>query len=90
MATAFEWDDAKSASNLDKHGVAFEQAVLVWTDPQLVVLQTTADPESRWMAIGTVRGRVLSVVFTHREPATIRLISARPASRKERATYANP
>ncbi len=89
MSTTFEWDNAKAASNVGKHGIAFEHAVLVWTDPQLLVLPTTTEPEPRWMAVGSVGGQVLAVVFPHREPATIRLISARYASRKERAVYAN-
>ena len=89
MSTTFEWNNAKAESNIGKHGIAFEQAVLVWADPQLLVLPTTTDPEPRWMALGKVNGLVLAVVFTHREPATIRLISARRASRKERAAYAS-
>ena len=89
MSTTFEWNNAKAESNIGKHGIAFEQAVLVWADPHLLVLPTTTDPEPRWMALGKVNGLVLAVVFTHREPATIRLISARRASRKERAAYAS-
>ncbi len=88
MATAFEWDDAKAVSNVAKHQVDFIHATVVWADPNLLVLEVDARPEPRWMAIGIAGGRILSVVFTHPDAETIRLISARPASRKERASYA--
>jgi uncharacterized DUF497 family protein len=89
MATAFEWDDAKAARNREKHGIAFEQAVLVWEDPDLLTLTAAARPELRWMALGLTAGQLLAVVFSQPNADTIRLISARPASRKERAHYAN-
>jgi uncharacterized protein len=74
----FEWDDAKAESNRRKHQVVFALAVIVWDDR----------PERRWMAIGEVGGRVLSVVFAMPDPETIRLISARPASKREHSTHA--
>lgn len=89
MPTAFEWDVSKAVSNYTKHGISFELAVLVWEDPDGLVLPSETTDEPRWMALGTVHGIVLAVVFTYREPATIRLISARCASRKERARYAH-
>ncbi|WP_434478492.1 BrnT family toxin [Gemmatimonas sp.] len=89
MSIAFEWDERKAETNLQKHGVAFSLAILVWDDMQLRIVEADARPEPRWMAIGTVLDRVLTVVFTQ-SGDTIRVISARPASRKERATYASP
>jgi uncharacterized protein len=84
----FEWDDAKAESNRRKHQVVFALAVIVWDDPNLIVLDAEPRPERRWMAIGEVGGRVLSVVFAMPDPETIRLISARPASKREHSTHA--
>jgi uncharacterized DUF497 family protein len=90
MAMVFEWDETKAGVNLHKHGVAFERAVSVWADPDLVIRPAVARPEPRWMALGTVDGLVLAVVFAQPDADIVRLISARPASRKERAAYAQP
>jgi uncharacterized DUF497 family protein len=85
---AFEWDAAKNRANLTKHGVDFADAVAVFEDPLAL---TRADPdargEPRFVTLGVdAFGRHLVVVYAERG-AHIRLISARPASRKERATY---
>jgi uncharacterized DUF497 family protein len=86
----FEWDPAKAASNLAKHGVDFEDAIDVFDDPQH--LERT-DPgsrgEPRSQAIGMAKGRILFVSFTLRGQVR-RLISVRKASRRERAAYTLP
>jgi uncharacterized DUF497 family protein len=51
----FEWDDGKAASNLAKHGVSFELAREVWSDPLYVVLPDRMEGgEQRWHAIGMI------------------------------------
>lgn len=82
----FEWDDAKAARNLAKHGVTFEQARAAFEDPDCVD-HDDADPDEeryrRLCRLGTV---VLVVVWTERGDR-IRIISARLASKHEQRTY---
>ncbi len=88
----FEWDLRKSQTNLSKHDVSFELAEFVFFDPlNAIIERQIVDGEKRWIAIGLVpTGEVLYVVHTMRgkdDDATIRIISARKASRHERRTY---
>jgi hypothetical protein len=89
VALRFEWDIRKAESNLAKHGVSFEEAATVFGDPLSV---TIADPdhsegEDRFVTIGvSFQARTLVVVHADRSD-TIRIISARPATRGERNDY---
>lgn len=85
---AFEWDDSKAASNKAKHGVSFEDAVGVFLDSRRIEGEDDRRNygEPRLTTYGYVDGRCLSVVYTMRGE-TGRLISARPASRRERRSY---
>jgi len=90
----FEWDEDKSRSNRKKHGVPFEAAVRVFGDPLLLVTKDRiVDGERRWHAIGAVETAILLVVHVYRtesehgEEETVRIISARPADRRERRRY---
>jgi uncharacterized DUF497 family protein len=84
-----EWDPRKAKSNLRKHGVSFEEAATALSDPMAI---TGADPdhsitEYRYVTFGvSVRGRLLVVSHTE-EGETIRIISARKASKGEREIY---
>ena len=82
----YEWDPAKAASNLVKHGVDFPAAVEALEDPRLLVIVDTHYGEPRGRAIGRVNGVVLSIAFTMRGEVC-RIISARRASRREREQY---
>ena len=82
----FEWDDVKAASNLEKHGVSFEEATQIWDDPNLMVLNAKHIGDKRKLAIGRSYSVVFSVIHTERGDA-VRIISARRATQKERATY---
>lgn len=84
----FEWDEAKAAANLAKHGVSFDRATLVFADPaRLAVIDARHLTERRENTTGLVAGVVLLTV-THTDRAGVtRLISARPASRAERKNY---
>ena len=89
-AVEYEWDPAKAAANLKKHGVRFADAVLALEDPAAL---TMPDPDStgelRFVSLGMdPTGRVLVTVFTHRG-RQIRIISCRKASRTERRNYEN-
>lgn len=87
----FDWDDGNSRKSLDKHGVTQQEAEQIFMDPALLVLtdQAHSDMEERYQAYGrTSAGRPLHVSFTLRNDATlIRVISARPMSRRERDRY---
>jgi uncharacterized protein len=82
----FEWDEDRARSNLEKHGVSFEEASSVFLDPYFLA---TDDPTAndRFIALGFSRlARLLFVVHLERGEK-VRLISARRASRSERRTY---
>ena len=86
----FEWDSAKAASNIKKHGVSFEEAVTVFKDPLAFIFDDTAhsEQEHREIIIGmSALRRMLLVCFVERLEDTVRLISARPATRLEIRDY---
>lgn len=89
MSFAVEWDAEKAARNLTKHGVSFEDAATAFADPLSV---TVPDPrhsgeEERFALLGrSHRGRLLVVIHTERGES-VRLISAREATRRERSDY---
>ncbi|TRD17295.1 BrnT family toxin [Palleronia caenipelagi] len=84
----FEWDDEKNQRNIEKHGVSFELAIQIFDHPRLDRVDDRRDyGETRTISLGIVENVVvLTVVHTARDGRT-RLISARRASRKERALY---
>jgi len=88
----FEWDEAKAKTNERKHGVHFDDAILVFADPFAITEQDRIEGgELRWQTIGLAGGVVLLLVaHTVRdedEDEIIRIISARKAARKERKRY---
>jgi uncharacterized DUF497 family protein len=88
-----EWDEAKNKSNKTKHRIDFETAQLVFDDPFCVTfVERVSGGEERWHAIGSIEEIIiLVVVHTYRAEGTdevIRIISARPATRRERKLYA--
>lgn len=85
----FEWDDDKAASNLRKHSVSFDEAVTLFGDPNAITFSDTdhSESEDRSRTYGlSNRGRLLVVVHTERRN-NVRIISARKASRYEKAIY---
>ena len=90
----FEWDGRKAAVNRIKHGVSFEEAGSVFGDPDALDGPDLhhSEKESRFLRLGRAAiGRVLIVAYTIRRRGngeSIRIISARRASGKERAAYA--
>ena len=85
----FEWDRNKARTNLEKHGVLFEDACEVFTDPLMRYTDTNGEDEATEAVIGAVRkGDLLFVVhIVKEEQEVIRLISARPATARERHKY---
>ena len=90
MHMEIEWDGDKATSNLQKHGVGFEEASTALLDPLALAQEdATSEGEPRWALIGmSTRARLLTVIYTLRRPDRIRLISARKATRKEANYYA--
>jgi uncharacterized DUF497 family protein len=88
----FEWDAAKNEANRIKHQIDFETAKFVFDDPHCVTfVERVTDGEDRWHAIGSL-GDVMVVVVLHAyriddAEETIRIISARRATRRERGLY---
>lgn len=83
-----EWDPTKARANFAKHGVRFAEAVAVLEDElALTMSDPFSEEEERWITLGkNETGRVLVVVFAWRGD-NIRLISARPATPRERNQY---
>lgn len=90
---SFEWDAAKAKANLKKHGVSFELARSVFEDPcTSLIRDRVVDGEQRWQAIGSAEGRIVlivvhTVIEDDDEDETIRIISAREATRREKRLY---
>ena len=87
----FEWDDDKAARNFLKHGVSFEEALSVFGDEQALTFADTdhSDLEDRSRTYGrSNKGRLLVVVHTERRNS-VRIISARKATRYEKGIYEN-
>jgi uncharacterized protein len=92
----FVWDLSKALVNLEKHGVSFEAAATVFADVRGLDwkdLRHSSVEEARFKRLGRAStGRILLIVYTPRRSEdgkeTIRIISARQASRKERKAYA--
>jgi uncharacterized protein len=88
----FEWDRSKAETNKRKHGVTFEVAMQVFSDPFALAQQDRVEEnESRWQTIGMV-AEVVILLVAHtvqddEQEEVIRIISARRATRKERTLY---
>ena len=91
MHIQFEWDSAKASANLRKHGVAFEEAETVFSDDLALLIDDPdhSDEEDRFVLLGlSAVPRILAVVHAYRSaPDTIRIISARKATKAERMIY---
>lgn len=87
----FVWNQEKADRNPLKHdGITFQQAAEVFFDPFLVLVDASRNDEARDAVIGLdTRWNLLFVVHIEREDNTIRIISARKATRQEREIYEN-
>lgn len=90
MNVRFEWDKDKAASNLEKHGVSFDEASTVFDDPLAYIFddEDHSDAEHREIIIGhSSQSRLLLTCFVERRENIIRIFSARLATKKERHDY---
>jgi len=82
----FEFDPKKSCVNLEKHGIDFQQAQLLWDDTDYIEIPLKMSDEARFLVIGRLEGEIWSGIITYRGE-TIRLISVRRSRKEERALY---
>lgn len=82
----FEYDPAKSASNLSKHGIDFDQAQALWYDPWMLEAPAKTEGEPRFLSIGKIEGKHWAAVWTPRGEA-VRIISVRRARKEEIGYY---
>ncbi len=94
MSYNFEWDLVKALSNFKKHQIRFEEAAEVFLDPLHLSIpdEKYREEEERWITLGnTKKQKCCLVVHTfmidHNDPSTIRIISARIATRHEQKQY---
>ncbi len=84
----YEWDERKAASNMVKHGIDFADATTALEDEAALTIADEFADEERFITIGMdALGRLLVVVYIWRGEQTIRLISARRATRQEGQQY---
>jgi uncharacterized protein len=82
----FESDPAKSASNLEKHGIDFDAIQAIRQDVMRIEIPARTTDEPRWLVVGQIDGKHWSVVVTYRGDR-VRIISARRSRKEEVALY---
>jgi uncharacterized DUF497 family protein len=82
----FEYDPEKSAENKRKHGVDFEEAQALWSDPGLLEIPARVSDEPRWVVIGKMIEKHWSAVITRRDD-NVRIISVRRSRDEEVEIY---
>jgi uncharacterized protein len=85
----FQWDPNKASANLEKHGVAFEEAATVFEDPLALTYTDVmhSETEQRWITVGLSGALRLLLVVNTEWQENIRIISARRPTTTERKTY---
>lgn len=91
MTSRVEWDLAKNEANRQKHGIGFEEAAeLFRTEVEFLELidEAHSQLEERFIAIGPIRRGLVVIIWTEREEDVVRVISARPATKREAELFA--
>jgi uncharacterized protein len=83
------WDDAKNTANRNKHGISFDEARHVFASGDYLEIfdQEHSETEDRFIAIGLIGRGLIVVVWTESEENTVRIISARFATKREEGLY---
>jgi uncharacterized DUF497 family protein len=85
---SFEWDEAKNKANIKKHGIDFADAKDLFVDGFWFVQDRRKDyGEPRFVGLGHINNRLMSIVFTERKVNKIRIISLRKANIRELQAY---
>ncbi len=89
MVLRFEWDGRKADTNLRNHGVSFEEATTAFGDPLSITIPDHyhSRSEERYILLGQLSGGMLLVVAHVERGETLRIISARKATSRERRYY---
>ena len=82
----FEYDERKSLTNLEKHGIDFIDAQALWSDSDLLEIQARTEDESRYLVVGLIDSKHWSAVITYRGEK-IRIISVRRSREEEVVLY---
>jgi uncharacterized DUF497 family protein len=82
----FEYDESKSRANLEKHGIDFETAQLLWEDPRLLEIPTRVSEEPRYLIVAFLQQRYWSAIVTYRQDS-VRIISVRRSRQEEIKLY---
>jgi uncharacterized protein len=82
----FEYNPDKSGINRQKHGIDFEEAKTLWDDPKLLIIPARTLDEVRYLAIGRIKEKIWSLIFTNRKQ-NIRIISCRRSRKEEEVLY---
>jgi uncharacterized protein len=82
----YDWDEAKRLDNLEKHGYDFRDVRRIYEHPSVITQELKHPGEKRYKDLAEWSGKVLALIYTMRE-GKIRVISLRPAHRKERREY---
>ena len=82
----FEFNQEKSRINLSKHGIDFNEAQLLWNDPNAIVIPARTVDEPRYLLIAELDGRHWTSIFTIRNKK-IRIISVRRSRKNEEKIY---
>ena len=87
----FEWDENKNQTNIQKHGISFEEAITVFKDMDALIIsdENHSDDEDRFLLIGySSKANLLVVCHCYRlNDAVIRIISARKGNKEDRNLY---
>jgi uncharacterized protein len=82
----FEFDADKSKINKSKHGIDFQQAQILWNDPDLIIIPAKTIDEPRFLVIGKIQDKHWSSIITYRNDY-IRIISVRRSRKEEIEIY---
>ena len=84
----YVWDKTKCQANIKKHGIDFHDVPAVFHMPMVTFMDTRKHyGEDRWIGIGLLHSIVVTIAFTEPDDDTIRIISARKATKNEKETY---
>ena len=82
----FEFDKNQSCSNLEKHGIDFKEAQLLWGDDELIEVRVNHEGEPRYIVIGIIDEKFWTAVITYRGE-NVRIISVRRSRKAEVKLY---
>jgi uncharacterized DUF497 family protein len=83
-----EWDEAKNAVNIEKHGIDFNDAHELFQGNRLIIPDVRKDyGEDRFITVGRIKTRLMIAVYTQRPAETIRIISLRKANSREKERF---